>query len=612
MTFFMVERKEKSMIERLLELKDKSYEECTEILNQNNKKIFFIKCLLESEIQYLRILDDSIIKLIYDADGINTLFNAYEPRLCFEILFSICKFGEELQLHLLNIDEVIDYVLVHENCLDYLLSLLSDNAYNYLQKIITYKKMCVDALCISESVFLEDKKVYESINEFIVNQKDIKLDYKTSDIIHNLINIETYRKLEEKLKYNNNPLKLINDRKKYYDYVINSYNFNTELICIYQDFLDMYFNSSDLSFVTACKFDPFTRILKNTLFDNKDYIILDELKNNKDKIAIVDLLKEKSKDYLVRCIIDYHLMDTYHNMCIEINQLIDYNVKCNIISDDNIFLYSNILSIYNMSIDDLFIFHNSLKKINVPEIIYSDIRKSKNSAYTNILNSLKTNNDITKNDILTDKYGVDTYYLNGESFVGLVKCVNRLVTDVLNKDGEITERTDSASFSLISDKNLYTIYNPLVNYTFLFSDFSIDNIVHMFYSDSFSSYSHDNNALGIPCTRFMNVYNNASDFLNMCGEYNEIVIAQNNVTTDSYNFLKPSPKLSSILCFNEPTNQMIETAKNLNISITIVNKSKYLLNQNTSQYSKNYINKYDPNSPFCYSSDNYRKPYIRS
>lgn len=302
---------------------------------------------------------------------------------------------------------------------------------------------------------------------------------------------------------------------------------------------------------------------------------------------------------LANVIIDYHFRDSYHNVTLDLNEVLNYNTASmtSIISEDNRKLYELILNVHSLSHKDLLKLHKYLLTIDITKLMYFDIRNAKDSAYTNVKNSIinEENKNSYKNKKLTNKYGIDTYYLDGQEFTLLSKSLLTYTTDVLDEDA-LSINHDGASFSLIGHENIYT-YKPIDEYyNIVFTDFNINHIVHMFPADSFSLFEHADNMQGNIATDRLNIISNTKEFLKQSKDYNELVIAQNNESDDTYNHIKSNPLTSFILCLNEPTKEMIISAKNLGLSLLIINYKKYKHLQNKNGITTrdiDYSNIYD-------------------
>lgn len=145
-------------------------------------------------------------------------------------------------------------------------------------------------------------------------------------------------------------------------------------------------------------------------------------------------------------------------------------------------------------------------------------------------------------------------------------------------DREWGPKMNTLSFSLISDDNFTTFRNKEENILLGF-DLDVDNIIHLYESDSFSSGLNSSN-------RVQRLYTSPV-LVEKTKGYNEILIR--NKDFDGENILFPS----YVVCFDEIKIGDIDFSKKYDLPIVLINSSKYTPKKGTIDVvGESYVDNY--------------------
>lgn len=445
------------------------------------------------------------------------------------------------------------------------------------------------------SILLEEKSVGKSLVDInlpiieSIAEKNITLPHQIIEDtefikrISSIPDIKTYRFLINDLEKSNDIEKLELAREKYYESQINSYNKETGMLKIYEDFYKEISSMDEIN--------PFLAIekTKEIFKDVSDNEIFDFL-NNVSKInkksgldGIKEFLKEQSNIMLSNIIIDYNFKEYYLNVLKDVKQLCNFDkLGGNVLSNEKIEIYKKILDINTLTYEEKIELNEELKKKNYVEEFYDDVRNSRNKMYSliqeEILNESKINKYLDKES--SKKNGVNIYRLEGDTFFAFVKSLMVDKQDEL-LPSDIHSYKDAGSFSIDASNKLNTFKDPRSNYNLIFNGFNVDQVVHMFPVDSFSGYEREKQATD----RIIELLT-PEEFTGRSRNYNEVIISQKNEIkpSDMDNRL-PLPKPFAIYCYDEIGPNDIESAKKLGIGIVVVNTKKYNVEKKDSQIS---------------------------
>lgn len=566
-------------------------------------------------LDFLKLLKTEEIISLLDDDGIEMILNyGYDEYYVKPIL----TINIGVQEYLLEKEEIIEYLKNHEYQLRISLKYFNENTYNkllysslenkdyklflalypnvnkkiqidILDKILTFPtNVITEILPIVDKVSIEyilQKSPNPNILEHLTTEQlifliekmphlDNKLTLNLKKSLAETLDFAIYRNVEFFLEKENNIDKLLDLRKKYIENLIFDYDYNNEMISVYSKLYELLkevgcglsvtlknMNISELNFLYETIQDKIEVYLESNDYD-----------------SIKSIFQDESNKLVRSAVIELNFRDLFHNIKLDITELLKYNDEKNktVISSDKVDFYQYILNIDNLKYEDLIKFDSELRNLNVSAMLYNDLRESKDLAYLDIKSSIINENTKQSfyNESFSNEFNVDSYFLDGEKFTLLSKSLLVKLDEKLPSD-TLTIGSDAGSFSIVGEKNLFTYKNPKEYYNIVYTDFDINNVIHLFPVDSFSSFNHSENMKGLYTTDRLNVISDTNEFLNSTSTYNEIVIAQNNEKNDSYTHIKSNPTPAFILCYGEPTKNQIDSARELSLGLLIVNYEKY-------------------------------------
>ena len=377
-----------------------------------------------------------------------------------------------------------------------------------------------------------------------------EIDYSGKEYI-DTINFNYYTELISKIK---NPFmydKLI----KYLEYKYDTSRFNEERNKYIKKILLNQKNDNILDLFINVNIDNFDKIL---LFTEEEKSFFNRNKNNFEKC-----LRHISNRWLTDYIVYYFFQDNYYNFTINLYQMVSYQYKINkdLIDLSHIKIYNEFNKINDLSLSskiDLFKKYCN-NGINLMDLFYDDMRIIKNHAYKSMTsNSLKINKDSKIYDKeLSNKYGLDVYYLNGEKFCAFVRGLGINRDDLSDNSDYINSNLNKLgySFSYISDKNIGTIDYMQKNVVLFYDNIDYNNIMYVYHSDMFSG------VLDAIQDRFVsnkvNEIHTPNSLISNTRNYNEIYIKGNNI------------KPSALICYDDISNIDILFAKKYNLPILL-------------------------------------------
>lgn len=402
---------------------------------------------------------------------------------------------------------------------------------------------------------------YNDIEKILSKKIDIYYLLKQTNIlkqITHVLNPIYYRNLIKVLELSNGTEEIENDRKKYVDYIINTptkEQIIKPLFKIYQNFnnkIDDIWKTSQ-PYIDMGYYNLLVTKIKETKNDKQTYI-------------------DESNYLLSLMIIDYHFKEYDLNVFIDIKQLLQFNKIIKNLNLESINFYNKILNIYNLSYREKIDLHEQLKKINIIEQFYDDIRKSKNIAYTMLKKQLLNEDNIKQllNKEKSEEFGFDIYELNGEKFTALVK------SDICDS---LDINKSSGCFSIIGDNCLGTFKNPNEEVCIVYTDFNIDYLIHMFNSDSYSISVCDDSCI---VTNRINLFMHPEEFKKITKIYNEVIFSYGKNLVGKFDSKNKAiiPKQLFILCYDEIEKMHKEAAKKFKLPILLINTESYKIFEN--------------------------------
>ena len=284
--------------------------------------------------------------------------------------------------------------------------------------------------------------------------------------------------------------------------------------------------------------------------------------------SIYEKLKKLSDNQISSYIIDYHFEENFHNIMIDMDELLKFYFNGNIDLDEtHVELYNRIRYIDYLSIEEKIELHNELKKYNLMEMFYDDMAFARRIVREAIKDYSLTRKDLEKyrDETLSKKYGVDVYYLNGELFFGIVK------------SGRSTGVYPGGhSFSLVGNGCVATFQSPKEGNTYLYDadDLNPDQIIHVFPADSFTYYSPYTS--GNTATEKTNMLLMPDELLKESGgSYNELLILERGEKNTPIDSSIPELKRIAMFCRDNISPELALKAKKEKSPIILVNSSKY-------------------------------------
>lgn len=369
-------------------------------------------------------------------------------------------------------------------------------------------------------------------------------------------NFIEFRKNINSIEKHNDPMIIEKKLNKYYDELIDQYDYNSGMFKEYINILNnpnILNNFNDNTFI----FDTNMRMLfiDYRCWDDNGYTF-----NNKDRL--VQKLKEETSKKLSEIIVDALFADNIYNVWLNIREMLRYNnnldVENKVIDSEKSAFYEMIFNFNNVSSEDKINLFNKLRDKNISTIFYEDLRRIKDYAYDKIkedmINLIKYESNINKK--YSDKYGINVYDLRNCKYTMMVRTLSSRYRE------ETVNMRDC--YSIISDENTNVYGENVIVYGY--SSFDNDNIINMLEKDSFSS----NNYVSNDVTRFVNRIMTSREIVNSSNWYSEINIANTSNGTGKYKAMKPDFTVS----YDKIRDIDIEEAKRLNIPIVVIRKTK--------------------------------------
>jgi hypothetical protein len=345
--------------------------------------------------------------------------------------------------------------------------------------------------------------------------------------------------------------------------------------------------------------EEFEYLCKNTDIKN----LSAEIKNIYLKEGIEEVynyIKKHSDRNISNYIIDYHFEENYHNVILDMNELLQYYYDGNInISKERIELYEQILNIDYLSIKEKQKLHNELKRYNMIELFYDDMRYARDLVAESIKEYSLSKESLEEyiDNKLTQKYGVPVYNMNGKPFFGIVKTGRKLMD----------QYPTGHSFSLVGTNGIVVYGDSTRGSTFLYDsqDLKKEQFVHIFPYDSFTiykPYEYRDEA-----SRRVNTLMTPEKLTSFNPAYTEILLLEKGKEKNEIDEYIPQLKQIAVYCINNITEEVVESAKRNGLGIIFIESSKY---QQDNQY-KQTINGYDQGE-YNYFNDTYKKEFYES
>ena len=322
-----------------------------------------------------------------------------------------------------------------------------------------------------------------------------------------------------------------------------------------------------------CSLDDYRRTretFKNII--NQNNIVtenqLEELYEKGGLEEVERYLNEINDNALSNYIIDYHFEENFHNIMIDIKELLNFYYNGQIvIPEERVEIYDKISNIDYLTAKEKIELHQTLKHFNMIEMFYDDMSLARKIVHEAIKDYSLTHEALNQyqDSELTEKYGVDVYNLNGESFFGIVK----------TGDHYPNELPTGYSYSLVGQGGIAVFGDVKDSKTFLYDaeDLNPDQIVHVFPCDSFTSYHPIEQSYN--ATRRVNILAMPDEIVNLSKYYTELLILEKGAKkTDMDNNL-PNLKKIALYCVDEIREQDVIEAQRTGVGIVLINSNKY-------------------------------------
>ena len=325
-------------------------------------------------------------------------------------------------------------------------------------------------------------------------------------------------------------------------------------------------------------------------FNSVNFTKLNNIYETSEIEEVYEYFKRLSENSLSNYIIDYLFEENYHNIIIDVRELLNFYYRGNIaIPKERVEIYDRISNIDLLTIEEKQELFNYLKKFNMIEMFYDDMRMARYIVGESIKEYSLSSETIKKykDEELSKKYGVDVYNINDNFFFGIVKS-RRHVSDPL---------PTGHSYSLIGYNGLATFDDPKNSTTFLYDsdDMNPEQLIHAFPFDSFTYYhpfEHSTDS-----TKSVNMLLMPDELVNGSLSCNEILLLERGTNEVGIESSIPKLKQIALYCLDEIRKQDVDIAKKNNVGIMLINSRNYeredKKNWNLFQHDFNDYNYFD-------------------
>ena len=371
------------------------------------------------------------------------------------------------------------------------------------------------------------------------------------DYYQEVINI---LKSDESYKLKSDIMKLIDDGE-----------FLKKIIHIHNPIVfDRFIKMCEFKLDTSGIYELRNKFIKKSIWElNQDNIYsffeLDDLEESRKKII--------ANRYLIEYIIGYYFQDNFYNFITNFYLMTNYlsYSKKNLVDEEHIKIYKSFVDLKDISMEDKVRLFTKYLNDDLMSMFYDDINIVREDSHKELVNSslkLDKDNGIYQVD-LSNKYGVDVYYLNGEEFYGFVRTLSIKSNDLTNDDYVFSKkRRLGYSFSYISNRNIGTMDYYDKNVLLFYDNINYQNIMYVHHTDM---YTGKRDELNTYLTDKENEIVTPSGLISKTINYNEIYIKSGD------DGIKPT----ALVCYDVIKEEDIAFAKKYNLSILLINKEKY-------------------------------------
>ena len=408
-----------------------------------------------------------------------------------------------------------------------------------------------------------------------------KITPKVISKLASIGNVNTYRFLIENLKQSNDMDNVEAARKKYYE---------TKLSEISEEgWLPEFKAVQDvISLGQKPRFDSKEmENLRNFLGDENLLYTIVSRKNPQENLR-------KVNDYFIsNMILDYFLEDVPTNVLKNVNSMLSYQSETKYLSPEDQSNYEMIANIDKYDVKHKLMLFEVMKRQNVDWIskFYDDFSKGRTTMVAELNDTIlneETSQKFCVNSAL-EELGVPIYHLNGEDFTCFVRNIGIPKNRTLQKS-DLEFRRDGVSFSVDSSKSLQVYGDNSDYYTLAYSRIPPKQLVHSFFTDSYSNYSrsyeNDIPELTDASNRIFGLYT-PEQLTTLGKEYNELLVSvPNSLKHNELEEQLEAPKPFAIYCYDNLSQNDIKSAKSLGLGIILVNTHSYSIDKSkrTSQF----------------------------
>ena len=311
----------------------------------------------------------------------------------------------------------------------------------------------------------------------------------------------------------------------------------------------------------------FNLLCRNSEVKNLDNNIRDIYLKDGIK-EVFNYIKKLSDRNISNYIIDYHFEENYHNINLDLNELLQYYYDGNIVIDrDRVSIYESIVNIDYLSVEEKIQLHNVLKQFNLMEMLYDDMRMARDMVNETIKDYSLSSETIYefKDEKLSNEYGVDVFKLEGQEFFGIVK-TGRHVEDRL---------PTGHSYSLVGSHGLAVFGDPHRGDTFLYDSDTLrkEQVVHVYPYDSYTMYRpfEYREEASMRVSTLMT----PEDIVSESKSYSEILVLEEGYEKNQIDEYIPKLQRLALYCLDEITQKDVEIAKGNGVGIILIDSSKY-------------------------------------
>ncbi len=281
-----------------------------------------------------------------------------------------------------------------------------------------------------------------------------------------------------------------------------------------------------------------------------------------------DAMDERIMDEIV---VDTLLKDNLYNVWINIKEMLRYHEewkgKEKLLSEEDVLFYQQIQKIDELPWEEKKDFWNQWKGSHLDQKFYEENQRLRNHSYNQIKKALfqiETGEEY-KNEVLSERYGIDIYDLRKQEYTLLVRSLSRFEEE----NPHSFSRT--GCYTLLSNENTTyyeesTYFGGCEEEYFLYgySTFQNDYVITVYENDAYTSDEIKES------TRRVNRIMTPRQIITNHAEYSEIQILH----PKQKNGMNRIPKPDFLVCFNQIEKREVEESNRLQIPIVLATKNE--------------------------------------